>query len=199
MWSRERVQSIRAATRRNILDAAFKIIKEDGWHELSMRKVADGINYTVPIIYEHFAGKNDLLLALAKQGFDQLTYKIDQARSIYDAPEAQLKQMWLAFWDFSIDQKELYQLMFGVEVVTCDPQQIFCETNGCYNLFKNKIAEIIDTSNSSLEVNLKFYLFLSLVHGLIAINMVAKSSTPELNSQILHHALETIINDLKKI
>ena len=39
-------------TRVNILDAAYDIVKDEGWQALSMRKIADKIEYTAPIIYE---------------------------------------------------------------------------------------------------------------------------------------------------
>jgi len=52
MGSKERIARLKEDTRSNILDAALDIVKEDGWQALSMRKIADKIEYTAPIIYE---------------------------------------------------------------------------------------------------------------------------------------------------
>ena len=43
MASKERIQRLKEETRVNILDAAFTIVKEEGWQSLSMRKIADRI------------------------------------------------------------------------------------------------------------------------------------------------------------
>ena len=41
----------------SILDAAWKLVQQDGWQSLSIRKIADAIEYSVPVIYYHFENK----------------------------------------------------------------------------------------------------------------------------------------------
>jgi len=52
MASKDRILRLKEETRCNILEAALQIVKEEGWQALSMRKIADMIEYTAPIIYE---------------------------------------------------------------------------------------------------------------------------------------------------
>lgn len=40
--------------RSSILRAAWKLVVQDGWQALSIRKIADAIEYSVPVIYDHF-------------------------------------------------------------------------------------------------------------------------------------------------
>ena len=54
----------REATRRLILDAATELAAAEGWPSVTMRKVADRVNYSHPALYAYFATKDDLLLAL---------------------------------------------------------------------------------------------------------------------------------------
>jgi AcrR family transcriptional regulator len=61
MGSKERIQRQKEETRKNILKAAREIVKQEGWQGLSMRKIADKIEYTAPIIYEYFANKEAIL------------------------------------------------------------------------------------------------------------------------------------------
>ena len=68
MGSKERITRLKAQTRVNILDAAHDIVKDEGWQALSMRKIADKIEYTAPIIYEYYANKEAILLELTKKG-----------------------------------------------------------------------------------------------------------------------------------
>ena len=50
MASKERIARLKEDTRMSILKAALHIAKEEGWEALSMRKIADAIEYTAPII-----------------------------------------------------------------------------------------------------------------------------------------------------
>ena len=67
MASKDRILRLKEETRMNILDAAFRIVKEEGWDALSMRKIADAIEYTAPIIYEYFDNKDAILLELDRK------------------------------------------------------------------------------------------------------------------------------------
>jgi hypothetical protein len=61
MASKERILRLKDETRANILEASLDIVKEEGWAALSMRKIADKIEYTAPIIYEYFENKEAIL------------------------------------------------------------------------------------------------------------------------------------------
>ena len=120
MGSKERIQRIKEETRANILDAALEIVKEDGWQALSMRKIADKIEYTAPIIYEYFANKDGILIELTKGGNGMLLSALKEAQAKHESSEKQLAAMWHAYWDFAFQHKELYKLMFGVDMNCCE-------------------------------------------------------------------------------
>ncbi len=50
--------------REGILQAAKKIAVNEGWQAVTIRKIADEIEYTPPIVYEHFANKEAVFFAL---------------------------------------------------------------------------------------------------------------------------------------
>src|SRR5579871_4872104 len=119
MGSKERIHRLKEQTRVNILDAAHDIVKDEGWQALSMRKIADRIEYTAPIIYEYYANKEAILLELTKKGYMMLSERMQTAAAKHPDPEGQIEAMWLAYWNFAFENKEYYQLMFGVEVNCC--------------------------------------------------------------------------------
>src|ERR1700757_2973064 len=127
MGSKERIHRLKENTRVNILDAAYDIVKDEGWQALSMRKIADKIEYTAPVIYEYFANKEAILLELTKNGFTVLSGDIQQAKNKHRLPAKQLEAMWMAYWNFAFREKEYYQLMFGVEMSCCVFQEKFPE------------------------------------------------------------------------
>ena len=69
MGHKERQEREREATRKAILDAARVLFVEEGYANVSVRKVADRIEYSAAAIYGYFESKDDIFLALAEEGF----------------------------------------------------------------------------------------------------------------------------------
>src|ERR1700712_4166966 len=121
MASKDRILRLKEETRINILDASLQIVKEEGWQALSMRKIADVIEYTAPIIYKYFSNKEAILLELTRKGYLILSKDIEDAKAKHRLPGKQLEAMWIAYWNFAFDNKELYQGMFGLQTsCACD-------------------------------------------------------------------------------
>ncbi len=69
MGVHERRQREKESVRANILQAAFNLVKTDGWASLSMRKIADAIEYSAPVVYDHFENKEAILLKYLSRDF----------------------------------------------------------------------------------------------------------------------------------
>lgn len=197
MASKDRILRQKEETRKNILDAAYAIVKEEGWQGLSMRKIADKIEYTAPIIYEYFSNKEAILQELTGRGFAKLVIELEKARNKHENPEEQLEAMWMAYWDFAFTDTEMYQVMFGVQMSCCSERCSAAESP--YKLFFAVIAEIMKDSNPSEEVvKQKYFTFFSVIHGLISINIINKSEILEtINTQILKDAIGGIIKSIQ--
>ena len=63
-----------------------------------MRKIADEIEYTAPIIYEYFSNKEAILAELNKKGYLYLAKEMEEARDKHEDPADQLEAMWMAYW-----------------------------------------------------------------------------------------------------
>ena len=200
MASKERIQRLKDETRANILDASLQIVKEEGWQSLSMRKIADVIEYTAPIIYEYFANKEAILLELTRKGYLILSRDLQEARAKHHSPAKQLEAMWLAYWNFAFDNKELYQLMFGVEMnCCCDLVETLPESESPYTQFSEVIVDLMDIENPTKDmICLKYYTFWSVVHGLISINILRRGYSDEMNRQVLKDAISGIIKSIER-
>lgn len=194
MGSKERIARLKDETRCNILEASLEIVKEEGWQSLSMRKIADKIEYTAPIIYEYFANKEGILLELTRKGYLILAADVREAMSKSADPARQLEEMWIAYWNFAFNNKELYQLMYGVDMNCCELKKSMPEAELADDLFYDTTEKLIDESKRTEDfVCRKFYTFWSVVHGLISINLVNKGRGKEMNHHILQDALKGII------
>lgn len=193
MASKERIQRLKDDTKASILEAAYKIVKEEGWQALSMRKIADEIEYTAPIIYEYFANKEAILAELNKKGYLYLAQEMEEAKNKHEFPADQLEAMWMAYWNFAFKKKELYQLMFGVEMNCCSMKKS-PEAEAPAKLITDVIRQLMDGKNlSENEVSRRYYTFWSAVHGLVSINLVNQGTSDEINKQVLKDAIDGII------
>ncbi|MFH7001041.1 TetR/AcrR family transcriptional regulator [Flavobacterium bizetiae] len=197
MASKDRILRQKEETRSNILEAAYAIVKEEGWQGLSMRKIADKIEYTAPIIYEYFSNKDAILNELTGKGFIKLAKELQIARDKFEKPEDQLEAMWMAYWDFAFTDTEMYQVMFGVQMSCCSQRCSAAEAP--YKLFTAVIGEIMKNSNPSEDIiKQKYFTFFSVIHGLIAINIINKSDImATINAQILKDAISGIIKSIQ--
>lgn len=198
MASKDRILRLKEETRINILDASLQIVKEEGWPALSMRKIADVIEYTAPIIYEYFSNKEAILLELTRKGFLILNRDMQAAKEKHRLPAKQLEAMWLAYWNFAFAEKELYQVMFGVGANCCELCEIMPEAE-VPSMMVSEIIEELMTPNKPTEdeVCVKYYTFWSVIHGLISINMVRRTTSDEITHEVLKTAISGIIKSLK--
>lgn len=97
-----------------ILKAVLEIVGREGWHGLTMRKLADQIQYSPPVIYEHFASKEAIYGELSAEGFRQLyRYMITAAAGLSD-PEKRLRALVEAVRTCAWENPGHYQAMFGL-------------------------------------------------------------------------------------
>lgn len=192
MASKDRILRLKEETRSSILDAAYKIVKEEGWQALSMRKIADEIEYTAPIIYEYFSNKEAILAELNKKGYVYLAKEMEEAKNKHELPGDQLEAMWMAYWNFAFKKKELYQLMFGVQMNCCLMQKS-PEAEAPAKLIVDAIKQLSDGKQlSESEICRRYYTYWSVVHGLVSINLVNRGSSDEINRQVLKDAIDAI-------
>lgn len=161
--------------RLRILDSAMIIAKSEGWNALSMRKIAGFVEYTTPVIYAYFSNKDALLKELSKTGYRRLTAEIFAAGNKARWPFEKLEAMWMAYGNFALREKELYQLMFGIDISCCADPGI------CRNEFP--IVELIVPVLSSIYENEglqrswmknRVYAYWAAVHGLIALSFIGR-------------------------
>src|SRR5919201_3095200 len=70
--NRDRQAERREATRREILDAAWEIARQDGLSALTLRAVAERIGMRAPSLYSHFDSKNAIYDAMFAQAWADL-------------------------------------------------------------------------------------------------------------------------------
>lgn len=195
MGSGERIIRLKDETRTKILDAALSIAQFEGWQAVSLRKIANQIEYTAPIIYEYFSNKEGILTELTRRGYMMLAKDIRQARDKYEKPEHKMEAMWIAYWNFAFSCKEFYRLMYGVDMICCKDDSSMPEAESLYAILGGVIESLFEKGPvSAHDICKKYYAYWSTIHGLVSINLVRPSEkiTDDLNQEILKDAISAI-------
>jgi AcrR family transcriptional regulator len=168
--------------RASILDTAWELVVTEGWQSFSIRKVADAIEYSVPVIYSHFENKDAIMLEFNRKGFQLLAETLAKAKIGKDKPADQIRAMGRAYWDFAFENKEYYQLMYGLGIPTCAIAEKIPALKDLTEVIISSIVAMVEPGKKpTFDPWLKYQSFWSMLHGLVSINMVSpeRAEKPE--------------------
>jgi AcrR family transcriptional regulator len=110
---KERQERDREAVSRSILDAARELFVTHGYQEVSIRKIAERIEYSPAAIYSYFPSKDDIFFALAEEGFRLLfSYGASPRPVAAGDPLDAIRAMFWRYFEFSKEHPEYFALMF---------------------------------------------------------------------------------------
>jgi AcrR family transcriptional regulator len=111
MGSRERREREREDTRERIVDAAREMFAERGIDAVTMRAIADRIEYTPTAIYHHFRDKDALIRELCERDYRALAHHFQTIGRIED-PVERLRRLGMAYAEFGLTHPNHYRFMF---------------------------------------------------------------------------------------
>ena len=107
----ERRESDKQRMRTRILETAMKLFLKEGYERVTIRAIAQAIEYSPATLYLYFRDKNEILFALQELGFDKL-YEAQQAVLSVKDPWIRLRKHGNVYVSFALDNPEYYDLMF---------------------------------------------------------------------------------------
>src|SRR5690349_21646483 len=111
MGVKERREREKADVRERILDAAREMFARDGFESVTMRAIANAIEYSPPVIYAHFADKHALIQELCYRDFRTLAQAFGKVGRVED-PVEWLRGIGEAYVDFALEHPSQYRFMF---------------------------------------------------------------------------------------
>ncbi|MFM1933790.1 MAG: hypothetical protein RL360_670 [Bacteroidota bacterium] len=94
-----------------ILEASMKLFVEEGFSKVSVRKIAERIQYSPTTLYLYFKDKNEILFHCCESGFEKMLAQ-NIALSLISDPIERLHQMGVNYLNFGLENPEYYDLMF---------------------------------------------------------------------------------------
>ncbi len=163
------------------MDAARDLARREGWDAVSMRKLAERVGYSANYAYRYFTGRDDILLAVVRDGFARLAAAMRAAGpSAHDAVAAYL--------DFALDHPDLYQVMYGLGGVQVPAGATVAEGDAVGAV----IADRLGLNDPNDDRILRLW---STAHGLIALHAIGKVPLARAH---LHRLLADAVDDLAR-
>lgn len=104
----------RAERHQLIIDAARELAEAEGWDAVTTRRLAEKVEYSQPVLYSHFKGKDAIVRAVAVQGSGELARLLRKARP--SRGESRLRAAAEAYLAFARERPALYDAMFVQQV-----------------------------------------------------------------------------------
>lgn len=192
----ERKEREKSEMKKLILDAAMHLFITEGYENVSIRRIADKIEYSPASIYNYFPDKGTIFFELHREGFELFYNKQLSIQHIED-PVERLIAHGRAYVEFAKENPEYYDLMFISRDPGCKIKEFEnweCGDRSYEILVKNvedckKIGLFEDQDINSLA-----FFFWSMIHGITALYLRKRLILAELNPG---HFDELIENSLK--
>jgi AcrR family transcriptional regulator len=175
--TRERRERERQGTREKILDAARDLFISEGYDAVTMRKVAERVEYSPTAIYVHFKDKESLMRELCTLDFQALAEAFQKVAQIPD-PIERLRATGRAYLEFATQHPNQYRLMF----MTPRPEDFEPDTSYRGNIQQDAYAFLISIVRDAMangafrpewaDPELLAQVLWAGVHGLIALHLV---------------------------
>jgi AcrR family transcriptional regulator len=184
MGVKERREREKSETRDKILDAARELFVTEGFEGVSMRKVAEKIEYSPTAIYVHFADKQELFRELCHQDYARLA-EVFQSSVMSTDPIERLKQIGAIYIEFGTRYPNHYWFMFMTPHPPHEPDEEDREMMGnpemdAYAFLKWAVQQAIDAGcfrEELTDADLISQTLWASVHGVISLH-IAKGCDP---------------------
>jgi AcrR family transcriptional regulator len=107
----ERKERQRAELKERILEVARTLVMKEGFGALSMRKLADAVEYAPATLYLHFENRDAIARELCVRGFQELLAVLEPASTVAE-PTERLARLAKAYVTFGLEHPETYRLIF---------------------------------------------------------------------------------------
>jgi len=200
MGVKERREREKSETRDKILDAARELFGQHGYDGVSMRQVAEKIEYSPTAIYVHFDDKEDLFHELCNEDFARLAAEFQNIPMPEDSLE-RLKQIGRSYIEFGIRHPNHYRLMFMTPHPAGELNEEDRQIKGnpevaAYALLVVSVKQAVEEGRFRDEVSnhdLIAQTLWSAVHGVISLN-IAKCNDGWVDWRPLQERVEVMLD-----
>src|SRR5579883_1149340 len=160
------------------LDAARELFATENYKNVSIRRIAEKIDYSPGSIYLHFKDKDEILDGLAEEGFRLLSERLEAIKQ--RDPLEKLRQAAKVYLDFAMDQTHYYRIMFELgdsfSTTSGGYQAKQTQSQRAYEIILNAIREGVKSGDLSSQIDETFatHILWAEMHGIASLALAGR-------------------------
>lgn len=177
--------------RRRVMEAAAALIAEKGYHETSMRDIAAALGMSAASLYHYFPGKEDLVVALQRECFDDLFSRARQKLATVSDPTERLYAFIQNHMTFFVENIALIRVLLhedmGLSKANRDEIRNYKQE---YMTFAESILREVPREEGAPPIDPRIVVFS--LFGMMNWFYTWQHAAPDLDGQDLAHAITQI-------
>lgn len=183
------------ALRQEILDAARELFIEHGYQNVSMRKVADKIEYSPTTIYLYFKDKSELLQAICDETFAKLSAHLQEVTADATDPIEGLKVGLRAYVQFGLDHPHHYAVVLMSRTEIHDDPTVYLQegspSHEAFGCLRGAVSECVESAAfTPINVDVAAQALWCTAHGLVSA-IIGNPGFPFVDRELL---IDTTLN-----
>jgi len=202
MGVKERRARQKKFLRQEILDAASELFVRDGYENVSMRRIADKIEYSPTTIYIYFKDKAELLEQVCKETFQRLARRLGKITEQPGDPLERLKRGLVAYIEFGLENPHHYRATFMMPLPEGFDHQKYHQEDSpgmqAFAFLTRGLAECIKAGKiPAMNVELAAQTLWAGIHGITSL-LITHSRFPWVGrDKLIHSTADTLVAGLK--
>jgi AcrR family transcriptional regulator len=198
MGVKERKARQKKILRQEILDAASELFVREGYENVSMRRIADKIEYSPTTIYIYFKDKAELLEQVCKETFARLVQRLTKIMEQPGDPVERLKRGLLTYIEFGLENPQQYRATFMLPLPDdFDQQKYYKEDSPGMQAFAFLIRGLTECIQAGkmprMNVELASQVLWAGIHGVTALLIIDEKFPWVGREKVIHSTVDTLV------
>jgi len=189
--------------RQEILDAASELFVREGYEQVSMRRIADRIEYSPTTIYLYFKDKSELLEQVCHQAFSRLSVLLKQLLEQPGDPVERLKKGLVAYIHFGMENPHQYRTAFMMRKPEDFDKSRSTQANSpgmqAFDFLRRGVESCKESGKLRVgDVELASQTLWCGVHGVTSLFITHEAFPWVGREQVIHSVIDTLISGISE-
>ncbi len=203
MGVKERKARQKRFLRQEIMDAASELFVRDGYESVSMRRIADKIEYSPTTIYIYFKDKAELLEQVCKETFSRLVQRLSKITEQPGDPVERLKRGLVAYIEFGLQNPHHYRATFMMPLPETFDKRKYHEQDSpgmqAFAFLTRGLADCIKAGKlPAMNVEVASQTLWAGIHGITSLLITHDTFPWAGREKVIHSTVDTLVAGLSR-
>jgi AcrR family transcriptional regulator len=197
---KERRTREKQSLRREILDAARELFIAEGYESLSMRRIAEKIEYSPTTIYLYFQDKAELLNNICAETFEKLIVRLERSRARFRDPLERMKEGLREYVEFGLQNPQHYRVTFMLSHPQASSERNEAQAAGfrTFDHLRQSVVECVGAGKfRDVDVDTASQVLWAGIHGVTSL-LIANNKFPFVErDKLVSMVVDTLVKGLE--